>query len=117
MAASKYNERKASRERTEQERALALGLGQGRSTDCAPDAQWVREMRADLQKFVPFLRRKCGIEFRGRILEIGAGGAWFSAELSKLPNVVEVIAADISPRLLREQAPKGLELLGASHSK
>ena len=57
-------------------------------------------------KYLPFLRQKCGLEFRGRMLEIGAGGAWLSAEISKLPKVVEVIAVDASPRLLKERAPK-----------
>jgi ubiquinone/menaquinone biosynthesis C-methylase UbiE len=116
MAESKYVEKKTSRGRTEQERALALRPDSDRP-DFAADEQWVRQVRGDLQKIVPFLRRKCGIEFRGRVLEIGAGGAWFSAELSKLPNVVEIVATDISPRLLREQAPRVLELLGAHQAK
>ena len=68
-------------------------------------------------KFTPFLTRQCGVEFRGRILEIGAGAAWFSAELSKLPNVVEVIATDASPKMLKEQAPKIFKLLGAQSAK
>lgn len=81
------------------------------------DAEWLRTLREDLPRFIPFLRRKCGLEFRGRILEIGAGGAWLSAELSKLPNVVEVIATDVSPKLLKEQAPKVFKLLNANSAK
>ena len=80
-------------------------------------AEWLRSVKKDLPRFVPFLIRKCGLEFRGRILEIGAGGAWLSAELSKLPNVVEIIATDFSPMLLKEQAPQVFELLNASTSK
>ena len=57
-------------------------------------------------RYIPFLTEKCGLEFRGRILEIGASGAWLSAELSKQPRVVEIIATDSSPKLLKEQAPK-----------
>src|SRR5208283_2606778 len=49
--------------------------------------------------------------------EIGAGGAWLSAELSKQPRVVEVIAMDLSPRLLKEQAPKVFKLLNANAAK
>src|SRR5699024_6997588 len=56
-------------------------------------------------------------EFRGRILEIGAGGAWLSAELSKLPRVVQITAIDISPRLLKERAPKVFDMLGANTEK
>ncbi|MGH7971702.1 MAG: class I SAM-dependent methyltransferase [Limisphaerales bacterium] len=81
------------------------------------EAEWLRALQKDLPKFVPFLIRKCGLEFRGRILEIGAGGAWLSAELSKLPKVVEVVATDFSPMLLREQAPKVFRALGAHTAK
>jgi len=66
---------------------------------------------------VPFLTRNCGIEFRGRILEIGAGTAWFSAELSKLPKVVEVLATDFSSKLLKEKAPRVFKLLKAQAAK
>jgi len=33
----------------------------------------VRRGEGELRKFVPFLTKKCGLEFRGRILEIGPG--------------------------------------------
>lgn len=83
----------------------------------APDVELQRVLREDLPRFIPYLRKKCAVEFRGRILEIGAGGAWLSAELSKLPNVVEVIATDVSPRALKEQAPKVFKLLNANTAK
>ena len=57
------------------------------------------------------------MDFRGRILEIGAGAAWLGAELSKLPNVVEVFITDYSPRLLKEQAPKVFKALQANTAK
>jgi ubiquinone/menaquinone biosynthesis C-methylase UbiE len=57
------------------------------------------------------------LEFRGRILEIGAGGAWLSAELSKLPNVVEIIATDFSPHLLQDQAPRVFKAMKAHTAK
>ena len=59
-------------------------------------ASW-QHATATYAKFVPFLRQKAGVEFSGRILELGAGPAWFSAELSKLPKVVEIIVADFEP--------------------
>lgn len=80
------------------------------------ESEWLRVVKEDFPKFIPFLRRS-GVEFRGRILEIGAGAAWFSAELSKLPKVVEVIATDISPKLLKEHAPKVFKLLQAHEGK
>jgi SAM-dependent methyltransferase len=77
------------------------------------ETEWLRRVQEDFIKFIPFLTRQCGVEFRGRILEIGAGAAWFSAELSKLPTVVEVFATDVSPKVLKEEAPKIFKLLGA----
>ena len=81
------------------------------------EAAWLRLLQKDLPKYIPFLTKKCGLEFRGRVLEIGAGGAWLSAELSKLPKVVEIIATDFSPLLLKEQAPKVFSALHANTSK
>ncbi len=79
--------------------------------------EWLRAVQEELPRFIPFLTRKCGLEFRGRVLEIGAGGAWLSAELSKLPKVVEVITTDFSPRQLQEEAPKVFKLLNAKAAK
>ena len=88
-----------------------------RALDSVAEAEWLRSVHEDLPKFIPFLTDKCGLEFRGRILEIGAGGAWLSAELSKLPKVVEVITTDLSPLLLKEQAPKVFLLCKANTAK
>jgi SAM-dependent methyltransferase len=74
-------------------------------------------VQVDFPKFIPFLTQECGLEFRGRVLEIGAGAAWFSAELSKLPQVVEITATDASARLLKQQAPKVFKLLQAHTAK
>ena len=65
----------------------------------------------------PYLTKRFGIEFSGRILEIGAGAGWLSAELSKLPRVVEVVATDSSGRRLREEAPRVFARLGAIERK
>jgi SAM-dependent methyltransferase len=95
------------------ERAEASHPGEG----FASEAAWLRCVKEDFRKFIPFLTRQCGLEFRGRILEIGAGAAWFSAELSKLPQAVEIIATDASARLLKVQAPKVFKLLKAHEAK
>jgi SAM-dependent methyltransferase len=68
-------------------------------------------------KFIPFLMQKLGVQFRGRILELGAGAAWFSAELSKLPKVVEVIATDFVPQPENEQSSKVFKTLQARVAK
>jgi ubiquinone/menaquinone biosynthesis C-methylase UbiE len=80
-------------------------------------ARWTARSRAHLSKFVPYLTKRCGLEIRGRVLEIGAGIAWFSAEISKLPAVVEVVATDVSARRLQEEAPQMFKLLGAREAK
>ena len=68
-------------------------------------------------KFIPFLTQKVGVQFRGRILELGAGSAWFSAELSKLPKVVEVIASDFGSHSENEQSRKVFNTLRAHVAK
>ncbi len=113
---SKYVEKKAYLSRYTHERSVALRESEDR-LKAEFNAEWLRSVKEDLPKFIPFLTKKCGLEFRGRVLEIGAGAAWFSAELSKLPNVVEVVATDFSPKLLKEQAPKLFQTLKANAAK
>lgn len=81
------------------------------------EAEWLRCVKDDFPKFIPFLTRHCGMDIRGRVLEIGAGSAWFSGEVSKLPLVVEVVATDVSSRLLKNEAPKIFKLLKANEAK
>ena len=58
-------------------------------------------MKRDFSKFVPFLTRKCGVDFRGRILEIGAGTGYFSRRLSKkVATEGAILAVDIQPEML-----------------
>lgn len=83
----------------------------------ATTAEWLRCVKEEFPRFIPFLTKTCELDFRGRVLEIGAGCAWFSAEISKLPAVVEVIAADVSARLLRVEAPRIFKLLKAKEAK
>ena len=42
---------------------------------------------------------------------------WFSAELSKLPPVVEIVTTDVSAKLLKTETPKMFKLLKANSSK
>jgi len=88
-----------------------------RATEFADEGEWLRSVTNDFPKYLPFLKEHCGLQFFGRIIEIGAGGAWLSAELSKQPRVVEIVATDFSQRLLQEQAPKVFALLNANAAK
>jgi ubiquinone/menaquinone biosynthesis C-methylase UbiE len=118
MAESKYVDKKVFLSRYANARTLALCQARaGHARESAQGQPWFQYLRDDFPRFIPYLTRKCGLEFRGRVLEIGAGGAWLSAELSKLPNVVEVTATDFSPELLKEQAPNVFKLLNAHVAK
>ncbi len=115
---SRYVERKNYLLRLAHSRELASrAAGESLHAGFASETEWLRCMKEDFPKFIPFLKKKCGLEFRGRVLEIGAGAAWLSAELSKLPNVVEVVVTDFSPESLREQVPKTFKLLKANEGK
>lgn len=81
------------------------------------NAEQLKAVQGDCHKLVHALARRCGVEFRGRILEIGAGGAWLSAELSKLPRVVEIIATDFEADDLRDGAPRVFTWLKARAGK
>lgn len=117
-AESKYAENKPYLSRLARERGFGPHDARARlATESLPLDQWLHRVKEDHTKYVPFLTRNCGLEFRGRILEIGAGGAWFSAELSKLPRVVEIIATDPSPQPLKEYAPRVFKLLNAQTDK
>lgn len=115
---SKYVEKKGYLSRYSHERMVALRESRSEPIhEFGSEEEWSRCLRDDLTRFVPFLMKKCGVAFCGRVLEIGAGGAWFSAEISKLPKVVEVVATDYSPKLLQEQAPRVFKLLNAHGGK
>ena len=87
------------------------------SDDFRSEKEWWHNVRDVFPKFVPFLTKKCGLDIRGRVLEIGAGSGWLSAELSKLPPVVEIITTDVSAKLLKTEAPKVFQLLKAHAGK
>ena len=115
---SKYIEKKAHGSRPAHERDLATRASEARlAREFATEEEWLRTVKRDFTRFVPFLVRKCGLEFRGRILEIGADGGWLSAELSKLPRVVEVVTTAAAVPMLKERVPKVLQLLDANGAK
>jgi len=114
---SRYIEKEGYLSSYSHERTIELRESAHRSITAAQEAEWLRSLRRDLPRFIPFLIKKCGLGFRGRILEVGAGGAWLSAELSKLPNIVEITATDFSPQLLRDQAPKVFQVVNAKTAK
>src|SRR3974377_1418627 len=100
---SKYIENKAYLARCAREQTLAFREATDRlATEYGSEEEWLRCVNDTFPKFIPFLTENGGIEFRGRVLEIGAGGAWLTAEISKLPGVVEVFATDASPRWLKD---------------
>lgn len=115
---SKYIDKKDYLSTYSHARMLAWRESGGRlKGEPADPEEWLRTLKEELPRFIPFLTDTCGIEFRGRILEIGAGGAWLSAEISKLPKVVEIVTTDISPKLLKEEAPRVFKLLQANTAK
>lgn len=117
-AESRYVENKAYLARASREGVVAPRASRARAaTAFSQPGKSVQQIRENLPRYVPFLAKQCGLEFRGRILEIGAGGGWLSAELSKLPRVVQVVVTDPSPEPLKEQAPKVFKLFAAHTDK
>jgi len=115
---SRYVENKAYLARTAREGMVDSRNSRARkAAELSQPGKRSQRVNEDLHKYVPFLTEQCGLEFRGRVLEIGAGGAWLSAELSKLPRVVQVVATDSSPSLLKEEAPRVFKLLTAHADK
>ncbi len=118
-AESRYIEKKSYQARSAPGQTLALRQLQAklREEEACQKSGELDWSAKDLAALLPYLRKRFDLEFRGRILEIGAGGAWLSAELSKQPKVVEVIATDVRPEPLREQAPKVFRALNANAAK
>ena len=56
-------------------------------------------------------------DIRGRVIELGAGSCWLSAEFSKMPEVEEVVAVDLSDNELLLKAPIALETFQANMEK
>jgi SAM-dependent methyltransferase len=80
-------------------------------------AEEQRQVVRDFTKVLPHLSQRSGMVFHGRILEIGDGDGWLSAELSKQPRVVEILSVGLSSKLLTEESPRLCKLLKAHESK
>lgn len=57
------------------------------------------------------------IEFKGSILELGAGSGWFGSELSKVESVNKVYCLDLSKYLLENITPQIMKFLNAKEEK
>ena len=76
MSESKYIESKSYLSRYGDERTLALRDSASRlAAGFGNETEWLRNVEKEFPKFIPFLLQECHLDFRGRILEIGAGGA------------------------------------------
>lgn len=81
MSESRYVERQGYLSQLAHETELAFRETEGHlATEFGSETEWLRCVREDFPKFLPFLTQKCGLQFHGRLLEIGAGTCWFSAE-------------------------------------
>src|ERR1041385_8865176 len=118
MTDSVYIDKRAYLSDLVHEQELAFRETEGHlATEFGSEAEWLRRLQEEFPAFVPYLMDRCGLKFRGDILEIGAGACWLSAELSKVDAVREIVATDFSPKLLRELAPKVFKLRGAREDK
>ena len=61
--------------------------------------------------------KKLPIKMEGKVLELGAGSCWFSAELSKLKEIEMIYAIDFSKNLLARIAPRIMGRLKANQNK
>lgn len=75
------------------------------------------ELGAQAAEVAPYLARRFGLTFRGRVLELGAGAGWLSAALSRLPSVVEVVATDVTCKPLKDEASAVFRRMGAIEAK
>jgi len=115
---SKYIEKSGYLSKLAPEKELAFREADGHlETEFGGEVEWLRCVREEFPKFIPFLTQRCGLKFRGWSLEIEAGACWLSAELSKLPEVEEILATDFSPKLLKELAPRVFHMLDAQAAK
>lgn len=57
------------------------------------------------------------IDFNGTVLELGAGSAWFSCEMSKVEKVEKVYSLDMSKYILENITPQVIKHLNAKEEK
>ena len=112
---SKFVEKPVARSRASEEQVAAAAVRRAAARE--REARTNDDLQERAAEVAPYLARRFGVTFRGRVLEIDAGAAWLSAELSKLPGVVEIIATDTSAKRLKEEAPRVFAKLGAIENK
>ena len=112
---SKFVEKPVARSRASDEQAANAAARRAAARE--REARTNDDLQERAAEVAPYLAKRFGVTFRGRVLEIDAGAAWLSAELSKLPGVVEIIATDTSGKRLKEEAPRVFAKLGAIENK
>jgi SAM-dependent methyltransferase len=113
---SKFVERPASRRRPSARQA-AESAARRAAAEEREARRTTEELETQANEVAPYLARRFGLTFRGRVLELGAGAGWLSAALSRLPAVVEVIATDVTSKRLKHEAPAVFQRMGAIESK
>jgi SAM-dependent methyltransferase len=78
---------------------------------------WERRFTETAVLDLPLQLWRKGIRFRGNVLELGAGGCWFSSIVSKFVEVKHVYALDFSSQLLMNVAPLMMDHLHAKKEK
>jgi len=113
---SKFIEKAAPRTRITEEQTGAAAARKAAARE-REESRPHDDLQEQATQVVPYLARRFGLTFRGRVLELGAGAAWLSAALSKIPSVVEIIATDPAGRRLKEEAPEVFRRTGANEAK
>ena len=94
---SKYVEKKGSPSRQAHEQRVALHESAARrASEFGDEAEWFRCVKEDFPKYLPFLTQNCGLEFRGRVLEIGGYPFFFSMCLRRLG--LDITTVDLAPQ-------------------
>lgn len=78
-------------------------------------SKYIARINDGRQKILPRLYKE--VEFKGKILELGAGSCWFTSCLSRLRLVDQIYCLDFSEFLLENIAPHIMEYLKADINK
>ncbi len=78
--------------------------------------RWKALTTVGTRRIVPFLVQR-GLGYHGRVLEVGAGACWLSAEISRLDAVEHLHAVDFSQMLLECVAPAIIAHVGGRGDK
>lgn len=77
-----------------------------------------RFLKEIIKQRVPIFYSLCKkYDFKGEILELGAGSCWLSAQISKIPEVKNIYALDVSYDLLKIVGNKIIDYLGGERKK